>query len=200
MSDRRYDRAGELTARDEVLRVRSYHHADGRIEAGARLEGAGAALARGIQAARGDRAAGRAGGASPHALLAALGYDVVHAIDREVEVLELDGATLRLERYPRMDPLLEVEGEPAAIERAIAATGIDRAAFTADSLAEFVRRFEAAHRHSPPSSRSRDHGRPAPIVWVVPELGPSLGRLVDPPRQRAAAPSASRSTTSASTS
>ena len=35
MSDRRYDRGGELTARDEVLRVRSYHHADGRTEAAA---------------------------------------------------------------------------------------------------------------------------------------------------------------------
>ena len=33
MSDRRYDRGGELTTRDEVLRVRSYHHADGRTEA-----------------------------------------------------------------------------------------------------------------------------------------------------------------------
>ena len=42
-----------------------------------------------------------------------------------------------------MDPLVEVEGSPAAIERAIERTGIDRAAFTADSLADFVRRFEA---------------------------------------------------------
>ena len=68
---------------------------------------------------------------------------MLHAIDREVEVLELGGAALRLERYPRMDPLLEVEGEPAAIEGAIRASGIDRAAFTAESLADFVRRFES---------------------------------------------------------
>ena len=34
MSDRRYDRpGGELARRDEVLRVRSYHHPDGRITA-----------------------------------------------------------------------------------------------------------------------------------------------------------------------
>src|SRR5919205_1128702 len=33
MSDRRYDRAGELAARDEVLRVRSYHHAGDRVAA-----------------------------------------------------------------------------------------------------------------------------------------------------------------------
>jgi len=76
-------------------------------------------------------------------LLRALGYDVVHAMDRDVEMLDLDGATVRLERYPRMDPLREVEGDPDAIERAIRATGIDRATFTADSLADFVRRFEA---------------------------------------------------------
>jgi hypothetical protein len=30
MSHRRFDRAGELTARDQILRVRTYHHADGR--------------------------------------------------------------------------------------------------------------------------------------------------------------------------
>jgi len=49
---------------------------------------------------------------------------------------------IRLERYPRMDLLLEVEGDPAGIERAVALTGLPRAAFTADPLAEFVRRYE----------------------------------------------------------
>jgi hypothetical protein len=61
---------------------------------------------------------------------------------REVEVFDLAGATVRTERYPLMDPLVEVEGEPAAIERAIAASGIPRSEFTADSLSELVRRFE----------------------------------------------------------
>jgi hypothetical protein len=42
-----------------------------------------------------------------------------------------------------MDPLVEIEGRPAAIERAIEASGLPRQAFTADSLTEFVRRFEA---------------------------------------------------------
>jgi adenylate cyclase class IV len=111
MADRRFDRAGELVARGEVLRVRS-------------APSAGSA-------------------ASPHAFLASLGYDVVHAIDRDVEVYDVGGATVRLERYPDMDPLLEVEGAPADIERAIRVTGIGRDAFTADSLADFVRRFEA---------------------------------------------------------
>jgi adenylate cyclase class IV len=86
MADRRFDRAGELVARGEVLRVRS-------------APSAGSA-------------------ASPHAFLASLGYDVVHAVDRDVEVYDVGGATVR-------------------------ATGIGRDAFTADSLADFVRRFEA---------------------------------------------------------
>jgi hypothetical protein len=80
--------------------------------------------------------------ATVHALLTALGYDVVHAVDRDVEVFELDGALVRTERYPLMDTLVEVEGEPEAMERAIQASGIPRGAFSAESLAEFVRRFE----------------------------------------------------------
>lgn len=52
------------------------------------------------------------------ALLEALGYAVVHAIDRRVEVYRLAGATLRLEWFPRMD------------------------LFSPDPLTEFVRRFE----------------------------------------------------------
>lgn len=97
---------------------------------------------------------------SPEALLRALGYEVVHAIDRRVEIYQLDRATLRLESYPRMDPLIEVEGEPAAIERAIQATGIPRREFTADALTEFVRRFE---------SRT---GRTAALAWDE-SIGPS---------------------------
>ena len=145
MSDRRYDRGGELTARDEVLRVRSYHHADGRTEAVIGWKGPVRRSPDGykqreeleLPVTSGARAA------PPDALLAALGYEVVHVVDREVEVYDLDGATVRLEQYPRMDPLLEVEGDPAAIEHAIRASGIRRDAFTADSLAEFVRRYEA---------------------------------------------------------
>jgi adenylate cyclase class IV len=145
MSDRRFDRAGELTTRDEVLRVRSYRHADGRTESilgwkgPVRRSPEGYKLREEVElpiAAAADPAA------SPHALLTALGYAVVHAIDRDVELYELDGAAVRLEHYPEMDPLLEIEGSPDAIERAIRASGIDRAAFTADSLSDFVRRFE----------------------------------------------------------
>ena len=142
MSDRRYDRAGELALRDELLRVRSYHHANDRVTVVLGWKGAARRSSEGykrraeVELPVADRVA------TVHALLTALGYDVVHAVDRDVEVFELDGALVRTERYPLMDTLVEVEGEPEAMERAIQASGIPRGAFSAESLAEFVRRFE----------------------------------------------------------
>jgi len=143
MTDRRFDRGGELMARDEVLRVRAYHHGGGRVEAVLGWKGPVRRSTEGYKQREELELAVAGGPDSPAALLRALGYDQVHAVDREVDVYGLAGAVVRLERYPRMDPLVEIEGEPAAIERAIAASGIDRVAFTADSLAEFVRRYEA---------------------------------------------------------
>jgi adenylate cyclase class IV len=141
MSDRRYDRLGELGARDEVLRVRSYEEtAGGHARTILGWKGPTQRSPEGYKR-REEHEVAVAG--DPHALLGALGYAPVHAIDRDVEVYDLGGATARLERYPDMDILLEVEGAPESIERALVATGIERAAFTAESLAEFVRRFEA---------------------------------------------------------
>jgi predicted adenylyl cyclase CyaB len=141
MTDLRYDRAGELATRDEVLRVRTFHHPDGD-EAILAWKGPTTRSADGYKLREEielpiSRAAG-----DPGRLLAALGYQPVQAVEREVEVYRLGDANVRLETYPHMDVLLEVEGEPAAIERAIAASGIPRSQFTAESLAEFVRRFE----------------------------------------------------------
>ena len=130
-------------ARDEVLRVRTYHHPDGSTEAVLGWKGPARRSPDGYKQRKELELPLARNAAPPGALLNALGYEVVHSIDREVDVFDLDGATLRLERYPRMDSLLEVEGRPGAIERAIRATGIDRATFTADSLTEFVRQFEA---------------------------------------------------------
>ena len=62
---------------------------------------------------------------------------------RDIEIWRLGNATARLERYPRMDTLVEVEGEPSAIEQVVALSGIPRSEFTAEPLVEFVRRFEA---------------------------------------------------------
>ncbi|HET6579998.1 MAG TPA: class IV adenylate cyclase [Gemmatimonadales bacterium] len=146
MSDRRYDRDGELAGRDEVLRVRSYQYNDGRVESVLGWKGPARLSPEGYKQREELELTvrGAAGGdASPHAFLGKLGYGTVHAIDRDVEIYVLAGATVRLEHYPRMDPLVEVEGDPDSIERAIQAAGLDRASFTADSLADFVRRFEA---------------------------------------------------------
>lgn len=75
-------------------------------------------------------------------LLERLGYVVTREIDREIEQFALDGAVIRIERYPRMDVLVEVEGEPAAIERAIAVLGMPREGFTTGRLPDFVVAYE----------------------------------------------------------
>jgi len=64
-------------------------------------------------------------------------------IEREIAQYELEGAAVRFERYPRLDDLVEVEGTPEQIERAITAIGLPRAGFTSERLPDFVRRFEA---------------------------------------------------------
>jgi adenylate cyclase class IV len=75
-------------------------------------------------------------------LLGRLGFAETLRIDRRVAVYRLGGATLRLEWYPEMDVLIEIEGDPAAIERAVAETGLDRGQFLAASLPKFVDAYE----------------------------------------------------------
>ena len=139
MSDRRYDRQGELAARDEVLRVRSFEAAGGPAETLLGWKGPRQRSPEGYKR-REELEIGVT--LHPHALLAALGYGLVHAIAFAPREAIAGGAAVRLERYPDMDVLLEVEGSPDAIERAIEVTGIHRDAFTDDPLIEFVRRFE----------------------------------------------------------
>ena len=143
MRDLRFDRGGELAGRDHVLRLRTFDRDGERTGAILGWKGPTRISADGYKEREEIELPVGPGGGDPEAWLRALGYEVAHAIDRWVEILDLGGTVLRLEGYPRMDDLLEVEGEPAAIERAIAASGIPREAFTADALAEFVRRFEA---------------------------------------------------------
>jgi predicted adenylyl cyclase CyaB len=141
MTDLRYDRAGELATRDEVLRVRNLHHPDGD-EAILAWKGPMTRSPDGYKLRDEIELPVSRAAADPGRLLVALGYQPVYAVEREVEVYRLGDATARLETYPHMDVLLEVEGEPDAIEQAIAASGIPRSEFTAEPLAEFVRRFE----------------------------------------------------------
>jgi hypothetical protein len=50
---------------------------------------------------------------------------------------------VRFEQYPRLDDLVEVEGTPEQIERAIAVLDMPREGFTTERLPDFVRRYEA---------------------------------------------------------
>jgi predicted adenylyl cyclase CyaB len=141
LRDARYDTPeGALTARDHVLRLRVF---DGVPAPHASLDWKGqTGLDRGYKV-REEFSTGVNDTGALAQILDALGYVVVREIDRRVEQFEYRGATVRIERYPRMDALIEVEGDPAAIEAAIAATRLPRAGFTAERLRDFVIRFEA---------------------------------------------------------
>jgi adenylate cyclase class IV len=164
MSDRRYDRDGELTARDEVLRLRTFHGAGNRTHAVLGWKGPVRRSAQGYKERDEVELSIGNGEKAPAAFLAALGYMVIHAIDRWVEVFELGGTVVRLEGYPRMDDLVEVEGEPEAIERAIAVMGIPRSEFTADSLIQFVERYQA--RTGRPAVLAASGGAIHPPAWA----------------------------------
>jgi adenylate cyclase class IV len=142
MTDLRYDRGGVLAAAGQVLRVRSYRPVAGSAEG--RLAWKGPAWRDpGGHRVREEHEVQFTGDAAPaEALLLALGYTRVAAMDRWVEYWRLGSATARLEWYPRMDVLCEVEGTAEGIAAVIAATGLAREAFLADSLAEFVSRYE----------------------------------------------------------
>jgi adenylate cyclase class IV len=143
MTDVRYDREGVLAARGEVLRVRTYDPVTGPPEGRLAWKGPASQDEAGLRV-REEHEVRFPGRSLPAAaVVEALGYRPVAVIDRWVEYWQLDDATARLEWYPRMDVLCEVEGTPEGIARAIAATGITREAFRPDAIADFVARFEA---------------------------------------------------------
>lgn len=141
MEDRLYDRGNELSSRGEVLRTRLFLEESGTAESMLGWKGPTRLSPDGYKL-REELEYPVPGGVAPDALLLALGYSVIHSIYRQIAVYQLEGATVRLEHYPRMDVLVEVEGLPDAIEHAIAVSGIPRSDFMADSLSEFVTRFE----------------------------------------------------------
>ena len=143
MSDTRYDRDGELLARDEVLRVREYRGRDGEHRVILGWKGPTGVSPEGYKTRRELEYDLRPRTAPPVELLQALGYRGVLTIDRYVEYFRLGPAEIRLEWYPRMDVLVEIEGDPAAIELGLEAVGIPRAGYTADALAAFVARYNA---------------------------------------------------------
>lgn len=141
LEDRRYDTHDRaLTARDHVLRVRVYRDASSTR---AQLDWKGPTQRENGYKLREELEALVQSADALVEILDRLGYVVTIAIDRVISQYEFGGAMIRFERYPRMDALVEVEGSPEAIERAIAITGLPRGGFTSDRLTEFSRRFEA---------------------------------------------------------
>ena len=141
MMDRRFDRRGRLERRDEVVRLRVYHPADKSPEWGV-LGWKGPVQRRGEYRLREEWESRVDDPKAVLVILRHMGYKISVRIDRAVEQYRLGEATLRLEWYPAMDVLLEVEGEPEAIERAVAATGLLREAFLPESLPYFTAAYE----------------------------------------------------------
>lgn len=140
LADVRLDREGELARRDEVVRVRVWRPAAGAPRGVVGWKGP--ASVRGVVRHRAEIEFTAGDADRALALFARLGYRPTLRIDRRVTVFRLGDATLRLEVYPEMDTLVEVEGSPDGIERAIAATGLPRDAFLPESLPHFVAEYE----------------------------------------------------------
>jgi len=142
MEDRLFDRDGETAARDEVVRVRTWRPAGGPARAQVAWKGPTRRSPDGYKLREELEFSVAGDGAAPTQFLAALGYQVLRAVDRFVEVYRVRDAEVRIEWYPRMDVMVEVEGTPEAIEAAIAVSGLPRALYEPEPLAEFVRRYE----------------------------------------------------------
>jgi predicted adenylyl cyclase CyaB len=141
MLDRRFDRKERLRNRDEVVRLRVFHPSDRSGEWGV-LGWKGPVGERGGYRHREEWETRVDDPRAALVVLSRLGYKIVVRIDRAVEQYRLGDATLRLEWYPAMDVLLEVEGAPDDIERAIAATGLPRESFLPESLPYFTDAYE----------------------------------------------------------
>lgn len=144
MTDRRLDLPGRiLLSKDQVLRVRTFAPAGAEAgEARAELTWKGPTRQSGGYKEREELQCDVGDAAATMEVFIRLGYEVSDVIDRCVEFYDLGGAVVRLEWYPRMDVLVEVEGRTADIERAVTATGIGRNRFTADRLLDFAARYQ----------------------------------------------------------
>ncbi|HYU09668.1 MAG TPA: class IV adenylate cyclase [Gemmatimonadales bacterium] len=140
MIDRRYDRRGKLKARDEVLRLRIYQPA-GRQPFGVMGWKGPVSVRRGYKH-REEHEIQVGPPEEARVILERLGYEETLRIDRKIAEYRLSGAAVRIEWYPAMDVLVEIEGAPAAIERAVRATGLPRERFLPEALPHFVDDYE----------------------------------------------------------
>jgi predicted adenylyl cyclase CyaB len=140
ISDRRYDFAArELSSRDEVLRTRRYRSHDPER---AFLDWKGPTETRDVYKVREEITTPVEDCNALETIFDKMGLELIAEVDREIAQYQFGAATVRFESYPRMDVLVEVEGEPAAIEEAIEALGLPRGTFTSERLPDFVTRFE----------------------------------------------------------
>lgn len=140
LSDKRYDLpARELAQRDEVLRVRRY---ESRETVRTHVDWKGPTDSAGEYKVREEISTVVEDSKGLSGILEKLGYIVTREIDRQVMQYRWGTATVRFEVYPRMDILVEVEGEPPVIEDAIGVLGMMRGEFTTERLSAFVDRFE----------------------------------------------------------
>jgi adenylate cyclase class IV len=140
LEDRRYDMPDRsLALRDHVLRLRVYR--SDTVVTSLDFKGP-TGYVDGFKV-RDELTVGANDPAALARILEAMGYIITREIDREIVQYTYAGAVVRFERYPRMDVLIEVEGEPEAIERAISALGLPRERFTAERLPDFVLKFES---------------------------------------------------------
>jgi adenylate cyclase class IV len=140
LEDRRYDTPERtLALRDHVLRLRVYRGTSVTTS----LDFKGPTTYVDGFKVREEQTVGADDPAALARILDAMGYVITREIDRQIAQYTLSGATVRFERYPRMDLLIEVEGEPEAIEAAIRALGLPRERFTTERLPDFVLKFEA---------------------------------------------------------
>ena len=140
LRDQRYDtESRELAGRDEVLRVRRYQSKKGTETF---LDWKGPTEIRDVYKIREEVSTLVEDFVALTTMLDRLGYVLSREVDRDIAQYKLGQCIIRFETYPRMDNLVEVEGEPTSIENAIEALGIARGSFNSERLAQFVARFE----------------------------------------------------------
>lgn len=143
MTDLTFDtRDRRLEGEDEVLRLRVFLPAVGG-EPVAVLGWKGPA---GQEEGFKRREEVETGVANPEAvreLLGRLGFErITDRIDRWIRLYVRDGVSARVEEYPEMDVLVELEGPPDEVRDRIPELGLDADAWKPWPLLEFVRRFE----------------------------------------------------------
>ncbi len=148
MTDLRVDRDGELSSRQQTLRVRLLEEVSGESHCELTWKAPTMESTEGHKQ-REEIGVDVASQSQSLALLAAMGYRPVHRIDRYVEGYTIAGTTCRLEWYPRMDTLLEVEGPPESIESVVSLLGFERCRFSADPLEAFQEGYRARTGESP---------------------------------------------------